>query len=222
MAELYPVFLSLAGRPCLVVGGGAVAERKIGGLLPAGARITVVAPSITEGLRALAEQGEIAWSARKFEPGDLEGVDLAFVATSDPEANARAVTEARARRVWVNAAHSPEACDFQVPAVLRRGRAAVAVSTAGASPVVAAWLRDRIAGALPEATADLLELSEVLRGRKSAGGKEAETLRSLLDSGLLDDLSAAREDEVARKVSFLFGEVPEVQRLLRRRSTEAP
>jgi precorrin-2 dehydrogenase/sirohydrochlorin ferrochelatase len=218
--ELYPLFLRLEGRACLLVGGGSVAERKAGPLLAAGAALTVVAPAVTPRLRSLAERGALAWRARPFAPEDLEGKELAFVATSDRKTNALAVAEARNRGIWVNAADAPDECDFHVPAVLRRGRAAVAVSTGGASPLTAAWLRDRIGEALPPATAKLLELSEALRDHCRAGGGDGEALRRLLDSGLLDDLSAAREEEVERKVALFFGEVPEVRRLLRARSTE--
>lgn len=219
MAELYPAFLNLQGRTCLVVGGGAVAERKVQALLRTGARLTVVAPAVTDRLRTLAKAGEIVWRERPFEAEDLDGMALAFIATSSAEVNALVAAEARNRSIWANVADAPELCDFQVPAALRRGRAAVAISTGGASPTLAAWLRDRVAEALPAAVTELVELAEALRNRP---GAEKAALRRLLDAGILEDLVEERREEVGRKIALLFGEIPEVRRLLTGRSAEAP
>src|SRR5438132_13602551 len=98
----YPVFLELAGRRCLVVGGGLVAERRVHALLAANAAVTVVSPALTPALGALASGGQIRHERRSFEPGDLDGVDMAFAATDRGEGNAALVLEARARGVVVN------------------------------------------------------------------------------------------------------------------------
>jgi len=117
----YPIFLNLAGRRCLVVGGGAVAERKVEGLLAAGAQVTIVAPDLLESLRALVEQHSIAHVARKYKHGDLAGYALGFVATDDGATAAAVFSEARAAGIWVNSADVPSCCDFILPAVIRRG-----------------------------------------------------------------------------------------------------
>ncbi|MBI5016449.1 MAG: bifunctional precorrin-2 dehydrogenase/sirohydrochlorin ferrochelatase [Deltaproteobacteria bacterium] len=222
MVDLYPLFLDLEGRACLVVGAGTVAARKVEGLLAAGARVTVVAPEGVEPLGRLAAAGAVVWVGRRFEPSDLDGMALAFVATSDPEVNREAVRQARARGVWVNAADDPGASDVHVPAVLRRGRVAVAVSTAGASPALAAWLRDRLADAIPPGLEALAEVLAALREITPPGARlSGHAQRELLDSGILEDLAAAEWEEADRKVTRFLGADLRIGELLRRRSTEA-
>jgi siroheme synthase-like protein len=140
----YPIYLDLADRPCVVIGGGSVAERKVQGLLAAGAAVTVVAPTLTHGLEALAAGGRICHVAREYARGDLDGHRLAFAATDDGAVNAAVAREGGERGVWVNAADDPVHCDFILPAVLRRGPLVVAVATGGASPAVAALVRDEL------------------------------------------------------------------------------
>src|SRR5437867_2267777 len=140
----YPVFLELAGRRCLVVGGGLVAERRVHGLLAANAAVTVVSPALTPALGALASGGQIRHDRRSFEPGDLDGVDLAFAATDRGEVNAALSLAARARGVWVNAADDPAHCTFILPAVVRRGELSVAVSTGGTSPALGRAIREAL------------------------------------------------------------------------------
>src|SRR2546425_12459583 len=137
----YPVFLELAGRHVLVVGGGLVAERRVHGLLAADATVTVVSPALTPALAALESGGRLRHHRRGFEPGDLDGVDLAFAATDRGEVNAALFVAARARGVWVNAADDPAHCTFILPAVVRRGGLSVAGSTGGPSPALARAVR---------------------------------------------------------------------------------
>jgi len=134
---LFPLFVELEGRPCVVLGGGAVAERKVEGLLAAGAVVTVVSPALSPALATLASAGRIAHVARSYTHGDLRGAALAFAATDDGGVNAAVALEGRARGVWVNAADDPAHCDAILPAVVRRGAVTVAVSTGGASPALA-------------------------------------------------------------------------------------
>src|SRR5439155_694298 len=122
----YPVVLELEGRQCLVVGGGAVAERKVEALLEAGARVTVISPTLTPHLASWAHDGKIHLVARAWERGDLAGHALVFVATDDGAVNAEVASEGRRWGVWVNAADDPEHCDFILPSVLRRGALTVA------------------------------------------------------------------------------------------------
>src|SRR5204863_111432 len=117
----FPVCLELAGRRCLVVGGGAVAERRIAGLLEAGAAITVIAPALTPALAALASEGRLRHEPRGYRDGDLAGFDLALAATDAGDVNAALAREGRARGVWVNAADDPANCTFILPALVRRG-----------------------------------------------------------------------------------------------------
>lgn len=140
----YPIFVDLAGRRCVVVGGGRVAERKVDGLLAAGAAVTVVSPALTERLRGWHDAGKIGWRARGYQEGDLDGCEIAFVATGRPRINAAVAREGRERRVWMNAADDPAHCDFILPAVLRRGELSVAIATGGASPALSRLIRDEL------------------------------------------------------------------------------
>src|SRR5207248_7073101 len=137
-----PIVLELEGRPCLVVGGGPVAERKVEALLGVDARVTVVSPTLTRRLQAWVEARSVRHLAGEYRAGDVSGHALVFVATDDPALTATVVAEARALRVWVNAAHDPARCDFTLPSVLRRGELTVAVSTGGTSPALARTIRE--------------------------------------------------------------------------------
>ena len=140
----YPIFLEMKDRRCVVIGGGAVAERKVEGLVAVGANVTVISPAITDGLRDLLAQGAIRHVAREYRGGDRAGYDLLFVATDNSEINAAVSSEARSLRIWVNSADDPDHCDFILPAVIRRGDLAVAVSTGGVSPAVTRAIREEL------------------------------------------------------------------------------
>src|SRR5438128_4553471 len=138
----YPVLLDLAGRRCVMIGGGPIAERRVDGLLTAGAYVTVISPRMTRPLAALAAEGRIELESRGYREGDLAGADLAFVATDAGEVTVAVAREARERGVWVNAADDPAHCTFILPAVVRRGDLTVAVATGGSSPALARAVRE--------------------------------------------------------------------------------
>lgn len=143
-SQLYPVSLRLSGRPCLVVGAGEVAWRKARSLVEAGAAVTVAAPAAGAEIRAAAARGDVRLVEAAFEPHLLEGQVLCIAATDDKRVNAHVAEEARRRGVLVNVVDAPLLSDFDVPAVARRGRLQLAVSTQGESPLLAARLRDRL------------------------------------------------------------------------------
>ncbi|HEY6905541.1 MAG TPA: bifunctional precorrin-2 dehydrogenase/sirohydrochlorin ferrochelatase [Candidatus Acidoferrales bacterium] len=138
---LFPAFLKLAGRRCLVIGAGRVAEDKIESLLRADADIRVVAPAGTDRVRAWARGGKIRWDARKFRSSDLKGIFLAVAATSSSSLHARIFRDARRRGVLCNVVDDPAHCDFYYGAVVRRGALQIAISTGGHSPALAQRLR---------------------------------------------------------------------------------
>ena len=143
-AFAYPVVLDLTGRPCLTVGGGAIAERKVSALVEAGARVTVVSPSLTPPLLRLATEAPLRWRPREYATGDAAGFILVLVATDDRAVNAAVAAECRERGIWVNCADDPARCDFILPSVLRRGAVTVAVSTGGQSQIGRASCRERV------------------------------------------------------------------------------
>ena len=181
---LYPVSLVVAGRRCVVVGGGGVAARKVAALVDAGARVAVVAPDICPPIRAL----PVELAERPYRQGDLDRAWLAIAATDDPAVNRLVHADGQAARVWVNAADDPEACAFTLPAVLRRGPVSVAVSTGGHSPALAGWLRDQIAAQLGPEIGALAELLSEARDELQAAGRSTEDVdwRKALDSDMLD------------------------------------
>jgi siroheme synthase-like protein len=197
-APLYPVNLVVAGRPCLVVGGGRIAVQKAQGLAEAGAELTVVAPDVDPELEALATV-----ERRPYRRGDAAGYRLVVAATGDPAVNQQVYDDGEAAGVWVNSADDPERCSVTLPALLRRGRLTVTVSTAGHSPAVAAWLRDHLADELgPEYDALIGVLGDV-RSSLRAEGRSTEGLdwRRALDSGILDLIRAGRLEDAKERVS---------------------
>ncbi len=139
--SLFPVFLKLEGKPCLVVGAGSVAHSKIKSLLRAGASVRVVAPSAHPDVAATADAGAVEWLRREFVPSDLDGVVLVIAATSSPEVNESVYRQAGLRNVLCNAVDDPEHCDFYYPAIVQRGKFQIAISTDGKSPALAQRLR---------------------------------------------------------------------------------
>jgi len=144
--SLFPIFLKVEGRRCLVVGAGSIAQQKIQGLVESGAEVHVVAPQATGLLTEWAASGVIQWKAKTFELNDLDGVLLVIVATSSPEVNETVFRAAQEKGVWCNVVDDPPHCDFYYPAVVRRGDLQIAVSTAGHSPALAQRLRRELEG----------------------------------------------------------------------------
>lgn len=157
----YPVFLDIKGRSAVVIGGGAVAERKVSGLLAAGAAVTVISPKAVRGLELLAEKKRITLVKKAYREGaiEAEGAFLVVCAASSKAANMAGAKEARARGLLLNVVDAPEECGFIVPSVIDRGSLVVAISTSGKSPALAKRLREGLEEAIgPEygTFADLL------------------------------------------------------------------
>ena len=144
MTMFYPVYLNLTGKRVVVVGGGEVAERKIESLLGTEASIKVVSPEVTTRILMLAKQRRIELYRRPYQSGDCSGATLVLTATDDEDTNRSVFEEARKTGALVNSADRPELCDFLMPAVVRRGDIAIAISTSGTSPGLAARLRQKI------------------------------------------------------------------------------
>lgn len=213
---VYPVGLLIAGRPCLVVGGGLVAGRKTRSLLECRAHVTMVAPEAHKALGMLFADGTIEAiqgppvdvQLRPYEPGEAANYRLVVTATGIREVDSQVAADAERAGVWVNSADDVENCTFLLPAVHRRGPVTVAVSTSGVSPALASWLKRQIAEGLGPELEELASLLEEARGLVRAQGRSTESVDwvSVLD-GPVRGLLAAGETAEARRVMYveLFG-----------------
>jgi uroporphyrin-III C-methyltransferase/precorrin-2 dehydrogenase/sirohydrochlorin ferrochelatase len=163
--DYLPVFLDIKNRPCLVVGGGEVAARKTRQLLRSGAAVRVVAPELAAALQELHARGEISHLAADFEPAQLEGCVLAVAATDDEAVNREVSARARERNLPVNVVDNPALCSFIMPSVVDRSPVVIAISTGGASPVLARLLRARLETMIPAAYGRLADLMQSFRRR---------------------------------------------------------
>jgi len=161
----YIACLKLSGRRCLVVGGGEVGLEKVEGLLACEGEVTLIAPVAVEELRDLAHEGSIRWENRAYAgPADLEGVFMAIAATDDTEVNIAVFADAERRAMLVNVVDVPPLCNFILPAIVRTGPIAIAISTSGASPALAKRMKREIEGQFGEQYARLAILLNEVRG----------------------------------------------------------
>lgn len=182
----YPVFIEMEGRPCLVIGGGKEAQKKAEGLLGAGGRVTVIAPELTKALATMRDAGEIEFTQREYQEGDVEGFHVVIVATDDGAVNSDVAAEGKRRGVWVNAVDDTKNCDFILPAVIRRGAITLAASTGGASPALARRLREELEAYLTEEMPALADLLGDVRSDLQARGEipDAEVWQEAIDEDL--------------------------------------
>ena len=173
MNRLFPLFLKLTGRKCLVVGAGEIGELKIASLLGAGGHVLVIAPHATGKVKGWARKGEIRWQKRKFRDADLAARFLVIAATSSRKLHEKIFRLAKQRGVLCNVVDVPELCDFYYPAVVRRGSLQVAVSTAGESPALAQRLRKELEAQFGSEYEDWVAELGKARKRIRAGSRRA-------------------------------------------------
>jgi precorrin-2 dehydrogenase / sirohydrochlorin ferrochelatase len=160
----YVACLKLSGRRCVVVGGGEIGLEKVEGLLACDADVTLVAPAAVQELRALADEGSITWEQRAYEPGDIEGTFMVIACTDDTEINIRVFDDAERRAMLVNIVDVPPLCNFILPAIVRTGPLAIAISTAGASPALAKRMKREVSELFGEEYARLAIMLNDARG----------------------------------------------------------
>jgi precorrin-2 dehydrogenase / sirohydrochlorin ferrochelatase len=160
----YIACLKLTGRRCVVVGGGEIGLEKVEGLLACDGRVTLVAPEAVEPLQELAAEGSIEWERREYRSEDLEGTFIAIASTDDTEVNIRIYEDAERRAMLVNIVDVPPLCNFILPAIVRTGPLAIAISTAGASPALAKRIKAEIAEEFGEPYAKLAVMLNDVRG----------------------------------------------------------
>lgn len=199
MTAQYPVNLILDGRRCLVIGGGAVAARKADGLLACGGEVHVVASRVGDAIRA---DDRLTWEERPYRSSDLGGCWLAIAATDQPEVNRTVFLDGQAAGVWVNGADDPQHCSFTLPSVVRRGDLMLTVSTAGRSPAVATWIRQRLEAEIGPEYEVLLDLVSSRRRAIKAGGGSTEDVdwRRVLDSDVLGLIRNGALDEARERI----------------------
>jgi precorrin-2 dehydrogenase/sirohydrochlorin ferrochelatase len=226
--KTYPIFAVIEDKPCLVVGGGPVGERKVRDLLTAGARVTVASPGLTPALAELARAGRIRHLAEDFTPEQLRGMVLVMAATDDPQVNARVAAAAQERSIWVNVADGPEFCSFIVPAQVRRGDLTLAIGTGGASPALARKLRQELQQRFgPEYGPYLTVLKGVrarLLGERRGHPGNAALFHRLVDSPLLETVAGGDQKRVAALLREVLGSAlsPQVlEEITREAFTEA-
>ena len=195
---LYPMNIMLSDREAVVVGGGKVAQRKVLGLLGAGAKVKVVSPELTSDLLSLAQSGKISWHPESYVKKDLEGALLIIAATNDRETNLAVKREAASHQL-VNLADNPEESDFQVPSVMKRGKLTIAVSTAGASPVLAKKICRQLEQTFDEQYESYLEFLAASRKKITStvtdGTIKKQLLMAITDNSFVE--SANREEKFA-------------------------
>ncbi len=193
-SSVYPISLVITGKPCLVVGGGRVASRKVAGLVRSGAKVTVVARRVDP---SILSHSEVKVLVRNYQPGEASDYWLVFAATGVKEVDRQVAADAHEAKVWVNCADDPQGCSFMLPAVHCSGSVSVAVSTAGSSPALARWVRDRIAEGLDPRIGEIGRLLQLARQRLKSEGIPTETVdwNSMIESMLTDDDVRSRGNE---------------------------
>lgn len=208
--KTYPIFILIEDKPCLVVGGGAVGERKVLDLREAGARVTVLSKALTPTLAELAQTGQIRYLNEAFNPDHLNGMVLAMAATDDREVNARVSAAAQERGIWVNVADDPEYCTFIVPAQVRQGDLTLAISTGGASPAVAQKLRQELEQRFGPEYKPYLALLKGVRGRllseRRGHPENAALFHQLVDSSLLEAVAVGDRARVVAVLQEILGD----------------
>ena len=200
----YPIHLNLKDKRVVVIGGGPVAERKVESLLGTGASIQVISPTVTDRLESLAQSNQIRLERRVYEPGDCKGATLVFSATDDSLASDAVFEEATEVRALVNTADQPALCDFIMPAVVRRGDIAIAISTGGTSPGLAAQLRQKIGQIIGPEYAEFARLLARVRPeirRRLPDVEERKALQyRILNSDIMDRLRQNDREGAERRL----------------------
>ncbi|MDA1128973.1 MAG: bifunctional precorrin-2 dehydrogenase/sirohydrochlorin ferrochelatase [Chloroflexi bacterium] len=197
MTNFYPIFLNLEGRRAVIIGGGLIAEGKILKLLDSGAKIIVISPDATQGIRDAADRGDIEFHLRKYEAGDLEGAFLVIAATNDRVVNQEIFEEAESLGILLNAVDDPPRCSFIAPAIVERGPVTLAISTGGASPALARKLRETLADSpaldWADATGVLSRARQIIKEKQVA--VDPQRWQCCMPDKLLEMAQSGREDE---------------------------
>lgn len=199
----FPLHVDLAGRTCVVVGGGEIAERRVELLVECGADVTLISPEIRSGLQEHADAGRVRFEAREYRKGDLDGAFLVTGTTGDLATDARIAADARAAVVLANLASSLELCDFIVPSLVRRGDLLIGVSTGGGSPVLSSRIRERLEAQYGPEYGRFIEFlrdyRKALVERHQDESSRRKAIECLIDSDALRLIKEGREGELEER-----------------------
>lgn len=201
--DFLPIFMNVQGQNCLVIGGGKIASRKVFMLLRAGAAVSVVSPELCQDLTIRKDEGEITHIDRYFEDGDIEGCKVVIAATDDNKVNSHVSELAKSKGIPVNVVDAPDLCSFIVPSIIDRNPVQIAISTGGASPVLARLLRSRLETFIPAAYGRLATLVESFREKVKTKFSNTDEIRTfweqILEGPVADNLIAGK-DKLAREL----------------------
>jgi precorrin-2 dehydrogenase/sirohydrochlorin ferrochelatase len=207
--KYYPAYLDLRERPCVVVGGGAVAERKAVALLEAGASVTLISPALTPKLHDLSESGKITHIQKQYEEKDLSGASLVVAATGSAEVNTRVASACRKKHILVNVATPPEESSFIVPSVVERGDLLIAISTSGTSPALAKKVRQEIEQRYGTEYELFLEKLSAIRKRVleeiTDENKRRQVFQAIVDSDVLDLIGQGQTHAAEQRMAEIAG-----------------
>lgn len=201
---LFPVFLNLKNRNCLVIGGGPVAERKVQNLIECQARVHLVSPQLTPGLAVMTESGKLDWKDRVYQSSDLDDMFMVFIATNQENVNQAVSRACQERGILVNAVDDPPNCNFFVPSVVRRQSLAIAISTEGKSPLLARRLREELEELIPDDYGDFVEILGKAREFVKETVPDIEARRkifeTLVSQDMIELLRSGREDLIRERI----------------------
>ncbi len=207
--KFYPAYLDLRDRPCLVVGGGPVAERKALALLEAGADVTVVSPDLTSRLKELSLSGKLSHLQKTFDEQDFSGAFIVIAATGSPEVNLRIARACKNRQILVNVAAPPEESSFIVPSVVERGELLIAVSTSGASPALSKKIRQELESRYGDEFGLFLRIFAAVRKRildEVADERTRRTIfQAIVDSDIIEMLREGKTREAEARMIEIAG-----------------
>ncbi len=207
--KYYPAYLDLRDRPCVVIGGGTVAERKTLALLEAGAEVTIISPALTPKLHEFSDAGKITHLQKQYEESDLSGQFLVIAATPSVEVNTLVARACRKRHVLVNVAVPPEESSFIVPSVVERGDLMIAISTSGASPALAKKIRQDIEQRYGAEYGLFLDKMSAIRNRVREEipdeQKRHEVFQALVDSDVIDLIRQGKTHEAELRMAEIAG-----------------
>ena len=209
MNTYYPVYIEMREQPCVVIGGGKIAEGKVDGLLAVKAKVTIISPDLTPRLQELARQNLIAYIERTYQPGDLTGAFMVICATDQADINHQVWQEASANHQLVNVVDDTPRCNFIAPSILRKGDLTIAISTSGKAPALAVRLKERLQSELGPEYERFLELAGKLREPLAQHIPDFETRKALwyelVDSEILNVLACGDEDSAKEIISQVVG-----------------